>query len=536
MSTPIALCCDGNYARPLAVTVASIAASHDDEIDVFVLQSGVTAEDRSRIEAVAGPLDLHWLEIDDEELNDALLPPHLPPAALYRLFLPTALPKDVSRYLYLDTDLLVTAPLHDLLAASIDDAVLGAVRDPWIGYFGTPNGPPHVELGVPARSHYFNSGVLLVDRERWSERDVSGRALDLLRRLRLPYADQCALNTVLHGEWFALDPRWNVQPAHPRAKCYFDSAAEAGAIVDAVSDPGVIHFVGPKPWTPGHDAQPNADSWFATLDRTPYAGWRPPAHPSSSPIQQRAKRVRVRAAGALRRASSSLDADKRRRRTLEQTVEAWTGGVVQDGPFRGLRLPTSEVNQRVPRLIGTFEAEIHDVLESISEHDAIVLVDDPYYAFGMAHRHHGVQVTFAGAQDVPSTSFTSWLDANPDIDPGRIIEFSNDHAAAPSEPDLVVLAAGSGDSLIARVRDLCAGSAPRQVVVRVDEMLHPGITGQVHNALKDRYETQLRRQGERAPSTDPLVMRLDEPSRWAAVDERTRWPKAWVVGQHRTRT
>ncbi len=76
------------------------------------------------------------------------------------------------------------------------------------------------------------------------------------------------------------------------------------------------------------------------------------------------------------------------------------GFTVRAGPFAGLRYPRSTVLQmpsRVPHLAGTFEAELHPVIEAIVKSRPNLLINlgaaDGYYAVGMGLRLPDAQVT-----------------------------------------------------------------------------------------------------------------------------------------------
>lgn len=83
------------------------------------------------------------------------------------------------------------------------------------------------------------------------------------------------------------------------------------------------------------------------------------------------------------------------------------GLTVRAGPFAGLRYPRSTVLQmpsRVPHLAGTFEAELHPVIEEIVKARPSLLVNlgaaDGYYAVGMALRLPDTRVTAFEADPV----------------------------------------------------------------------------------------------------------------------------------------
>lgn len=81
------------------------------------------------------------------------------------------------------------------------------------------------------------------------------------------------------------------------------------------------------------------------------------------------------------------------RRTLGAYVEQQTDGKVLTGPFVGMKLPPIDAwgaNDRAPRLLGTYEADLHAALETeIARLPDWVLnigAADGYYAVGLARR------------------------------------------------------------------------------------------------------------------------------------------------------
>lgn len=96
------------------------------------------------------------------------------------------------------------------------------------------------------------------------------------------------------------------------------------------------------------------------------------------------------AAGSLRRAVVPSD---RRRRRIARTFVSHHGMAVQGGPFAGLIYvdeAIGSVRNIVPRLLGSYECELHGALERLLAfpHETIVDVGaaDGYYAVGLALR------------------------------------------------------------------------------------------------------------------------------------------------------
>lgn len=165
----------------------------------------------------------------------------------YRLYLPDLL-HGLDRVLYVDCDVVVMNDLRPLWETSLGDALVGAVSNVF------ERGFEHRarELGLAGPSHYFNSGVLLMDLKAWRRERTAQHVLAIAReRAReLAWPDQDALNMALTGRWRALHPRWNCQ----NSLFYFAHAADTfgpDRVREAIRDPGLLHFEGgalAKPW------------------------------------------------------------------------------------------------------------------------------------------------------------------------------------------------------------------------------------------------------------------------------------------------
>lgn len=286
----VVMCVDHGFVVPLAVALASLdGVSRADAVKVHVLHPGIDARTRQRVVSGLSAIDVSWVAIDDGAVHGAHYSDFLSSASLYRLLLGDLLPPAIERVIYLDADTLIVNSLAALYQADLDKNAIGAIRDadsPWAaGTLGTS----WRELGLAPSSHYFNSGVLLIDIARWRQEEVGTRCLKLLRQFRLRWGDQDALNTVLAGMWLELPRRWNLQT--PELSGYSPGWALWRSEVEAaLSDPAVIHYTGrDKPWHPA-TKHPRADEWLSWLDRTAWSGWRPTA-PREIPFEDLARRA-----------------------------------------------------------------------------------------------------------------------------------------------------------------------------------------------------------------------------------------------------
>ncbi len=188
------------------------------------------------------------------------------------------LPERVTRAIYLDADVLVRADLARLWATPQKDFPVLAVRDAGAPIVSAPRGLlNYAELGLARDRAYFNAGVMLLDLERWRAESLGARLLRYLETHAhaIRWWDQDALNAVLAGHWGELDPRWNQipqvwEPAAPETEAFPAALREL-----VIRDPWIVHYsTWSKPWH-WDCAHPARARFFAALDRTAWAGWRP---------------------------------------------------------------------------------------------------------------------------------------------------------------------------------------------------------------------------------------------------------------------
>lgn len=244
--------------RPGAITVHLM---HDDSLadsDVDLLGAIVRGAGGS----------FHVIALTSEIAPDLARSQRFPIRAWYRVLLPELLP-DLSRVLYLDVDVLVTATLEPLWETDLGGYPLGAVTSPLY-----PDMVPRVlsYLGLPDARSYFNSGVLLIDLDAWRAQGTSRSVFSFARSHPASiWPDQDALNGALHARRLRLQPRWNAMPgiwelpAHKLPYSVADVRAASAA-------PAIVHFLGPhKPWH-YRSRHPYRSEFFRHLERTHWRG------------------------------------------------------------------------------------------------------------------------------------------------------------------------------------------------------------------------------------------------------------------------
>jgi lipopolysaccharide biosynthesis glycosyltransferase len=263
---------DAGYVAPLAVMLQSALSNlaADRTLVAYVLCSDVDAEERARVSKGLPDerFSIHWLRVDAARLDGVPLWGRMPVSTYFKLFLTDLLPASVTRALWLDCDVLVTGDLAPLWDQELRGFCAGAVQDQLVPFASSRGGiGRRLEVGIPDDARYFNAGVMLIDVARWRSERIAVKALDHLRRRwkSVVFWDQEGLNVALAGKWIALDSRWNYNVSLPLRR------KRAGE--DA---PVILHFAGMlKPWL-YRTKDPEWSQYMTYLDRTAWAGIRPP--------------------------------------------------------------------------------------------------------------------------------------------------------------------------------------------------------------------------------------------------------------------
>lgn len=264
----IVVASDNHYALLIVALLKSIDVNHktDEHIDFHIIDDGIATDFRTKLEGIVDPkrITIKWFK------SRAIIPVHIKipidssayPLTVYmRIFSPYVVGENVKKLIYLDVDTLVQEDISKLWNTPLNDRTIGAVQDvsktvdcDWAGIAN------YQELGLAPDTKYFNSGVLIIDTEKWKAEDISNQVITTLTKykeyVRLP--DQYALNVVFATKWFELDPKWN----------WF-------AFKEDVR-PYLIHFLDIKPIFKTYNSQEvYKEEFFKYLAMTPWKNFKP---------------------------------------------------------------------------------------------------------------------------------------------------------------------------------------------------------------------------------------------------------------------
>lgn len=231
--------CDDGYIPFLSVALASIVKHHDPErtYAVRVLHTGLSEESRCRLREVLS-VPGFTLEFPDisrhirEFASQLHTRDYYSCSTYYRLFIPELYP-ELSKALYLDSDLVLRQDVAKLYDVELGDALVGAVPDAVVGAVEEFRLYVQNRLDIEQPEDYFNAGVLLMNLEAMRRCDFSHHFLQLLEAVTFRVGqDQDYLNVLCRHRVRYLGNEWNTMPTGI-----------------SVSSPSLIHYnLDAKPW------------------------------------------------------------------------------------------------------------------------------------------------------------------------------------------------------------------------------------------------------------------------------------------------
>jgi lipopolysaccharide biosynthesis glycosyltransferase len=171
-----------------------------------------------------------------------------PPSVCYRyLFHLFLSPEQYEKLIYIDADIRITGDLSRLFDLDLGSRPFAACPD---SVFTSHDPTDHTSwmaqyiasLGWDRSVPYANSGVLVVNPDRWLALEIGEQVIRLSRANvdKFVFIDQDALNTLAHGDFVPISPVWNML-----------TLLSLSADLSDVIAPAVIHYAGPtKPWQP----------------------------------------------------------------------------------------------------------------------------------------------------------------------------------------------------------------------------------------------------------------------------------------------
>ncbi|MCH2048697.1 MAG: glycosyltransferase family 8 protein [Trichodesmium sp. ALOHA_ZT_67] len=226
-------CFDQNYQQHFGVAITSVLLNNlSSHFDVHIITNFMEEKLKQKLDTLSKnyKCSFHLYIINNlDKISQLKASVHVSNATYYRLIMAEILPKHIDKILYLDSDVVVISPLEELYNIDLENYFIAAS-----GFSGTL-----------VKSKGFNSGVMVVNLEKWRNEQISTKVIDFAtqNRNKLPYHDQSALNCVIKQNYLIIDRKWNFQvDLSPRKIQKPDDNI-------ALKNARIIHYIGSsKPW------------------------------------------------------------------------------------------------------------------------------------------------------------------------------------------------------------------------------------------------------------------------------------------------
>ena len=214
---PVFFATDDNYVPFLAVAIKSLLenASQEYFYNIHILTDGLNNESVTKLRKNMSSnsrliIDTMNACIEDIESNlNASLRDYYTISIFYRLFIAKLYP-EYHKAIYLDCDLVVIGDISKLYNTDTEGNIFGVVVDDVIA--SNPQFREYARLGVGVDDKkYFNSGMLLMDLDKYREEDILNKFLHLLLAYNFETAapDQDYLNVLCKDKVKYLERGWD---------------------------------------------------------------------------------------------------------------------------------------------------------------------------------------------------------------------------------------------------------------------------------------------------------------------------------------
>ena len=240
-SIPIFLASDDGCAPFVATTMASILCNTKSYVDFYVLVEKISVSNKRLIRALGDKFmnfSVEFIEVDAKNIfNGFFVKEHHHVTLIgYSRFLIPKLKPNINKAIYLDVDTIVLRDIVEFYNENLNGYIIGAIWEESLDE--SVNNILRKNIMQFSQSHkYFNSGVLLIDCQKWRENNIEEKlfSMDKMYPQRSTH-DQDILNKCFDNNYQQLDKKYN----YLNQDCFS---------LKANSDIVVRHFNGKiKPW------------------------------------------------------------------------------------------------------------------------------------------------------------------------------------------------------------------------------------------------------------------------------------------------
>ena len=265
---PVFLACDENYAKYAAVTISSIVANTNSQINFYLLDGGIEQSTKDKIKEILKSTK-HFIEFISINVDLFKKFPGISRYSLsaYSRFLIPNLVADIEKALYIDTDMIICGDVAEIYNKKLEGKGIAAVAYMDEDYNPKLYSKYKKKLNIQGVHRYFNAGLLLIDCKYWRKHNIVKISMDKVVSLKniLEMPDQDILNIVFESNYTELKPQYNL---------VVDLTAEYqdfNQYIANIKGCYILHYTGGqgiRPWI--HKDVPGASYFWKYAKSTPF--------------------------------------------------------------------------------------------------------------------------------------------------------------------------------------------------------------------------------------------------------------------------
>jgi len=220
---------------------------------------------------------------------------------------------------------------------------------------------------------------------------------------------------------------------------------------------------------------------------------------------------------------------------VRSQVTAQHGLVVQGGPFAGLKYVDQSVGSALlPKLIGSYEAELHRIIEQLPACQYTTIVNigcgEGYYAVGLARLLPSVQVIAFDTAEQAQALCRALAELNGVAERVSVRgECTIKGLRELCRPHTLVLCDCEGAELTLLEPQAVPGLAHCDVLVELHDFLTPSISSQIGERFAATHEVEILPHGGRNPADYPALRSCDQFVQLLAMCEFRPGPTPWAL-------
>jgi len=229
--------------------------------------------------------------------------------------------------------------------------------------------------------------------------------------------------------------------------------------------------------------------------------------------------------------------------TMAQIAKVVTGpshAKVQSGPFSGMLCSAAVTGNSIPKMLGIYELELHDIVQQIIRASYHLVIDigcgEGYYLVGLALRLPAAKLIGFDIDPLAQSACAEQARLNNVTDRVMIQgKCDTEQLQKVLEPGSLVISDCEGHEADLFQPDLVPALSRCDILIELHEMFSPGVTETLMKRFEPTHNIELINSSERDPKLYPVLNTLSPKQQRLAVNEDRFSAMQWAWMRAKTR-